>query len=56
MENHAVLPLTWQAGGDLLLAAATRMHCTLCRTDERAGTVHMHSPRIGYVMRAVRKL
>ena len=36
------------------LVAATRMHYTLRRTDERAGTVHVHFPRIGYAMRAVR--
>ncbi len=36
------------------LMAATRMHYTLRRVDERAGTVHVHFPRIGYVMRAVR--
>ena len=33
------------------LIAATRMHYTLRRTDERAGTVHVHFPRIGYVLR-----
>ncbi|MBC7380763.1 MAG: glutathione S-transferase family protein [Burkholderiaceae bacterium] len=30
------------------LIAATRMHFSLRRTDERAGTVHVHFPRIGY--------
>jgi hypothetical protein len=35
--------------GELL--AATRMHYTLRRTDPRAGTVHVHFPRIGYVLR-----
>jgi glutathione S-transferase len=35
--------------GDLV--AATRMHYTLRRTDERAGTVHVHFPRIGYVLK-----
>ncbi len=35
------------------LIAATRMHYTLRRTDERAGTVHVHFPRIGYVLKAV---
>jgi glutathione S-transferase len=35
--------------GELL--AATRMHYTLRRTDERAGTVHVHFPRIGYVLK-----
>lgn len=33
------------------LVAATRMHYTLRRTDERAGTVHVHFPRIGFVLR-----
>ena len=36
------------------LVAATRMHYTLRRTDSRAGTVHVHLPRIGYSMRAVK--
>ncbi|MDD0815212.1 glutathione S-transferase family protein [Curvibacter sp. HBC28] len=35
------------------LIAATRMHYTLRRTDERAGTVHVHFPRVGYVLRAL---
>ena len=35
------------------LVAATRMHYTLRRNDDRAGTLHVHFPRIGYVMRAV---
>ena len=35
--------------GELL--AATRMHYTLRRQDERAGTVHVHFPRIGYVLK-----
>ena len=35
------------------LVAATRMHLTLRRVDTRAGTVHVHFPRIGYVLRAV---
>lgn len=35
------------------LIAATRMHYTLRRTDERAGTVHVHFPRIGYSLKAV---
>lgn len=34
------------------LVAATRMHFTLSRTDERAGLVHVHLPRIGYQLRA----
>ena len=33
------------------LVAATRMHYTLCRTDERAGRVHVHFPRIGYSLK-----
>jgi hypothetical protein len=36
--------------GELL--AATRMHYTLRRTDERASTVHVHFPRIGYSLKA----
>jgi glutathione S-transferase len=35
--------------GELL--AATRTHYTLRREDPRAGTVHVHFPRIGYVLR-----
>ncbi|MGZ5180975.1 MAG: glutathione S-transferase family protein [Ramlibacter sp.] len=35
--------------GDLV--AATRTHYSLSRTDPRAGTVHVHFPRIGYVLR-----
>ena len=34
------------------LIAATRMHFTLRRLDERAGTVHVHFPRIGYQLKA----
>ena len=34
------------------LVAATRMHYTLRRTDERAGRVHVHFPRIGYSLKA----
>jgi glutathione S-transferase len=33
------------------LVAATRMHYTLRRSDERAGTLHVHFPRIGYVLK-----
>jgi len=33
------------------LIAATRMHYTLRRVDERAGTVQVHFPRIGYVLK-----
>ena len=39
-----------QTEGELI--AATRTHYTLRREDERAGTVHVHFPRIGYVLRA----
>ena len=35
------------------LVAATRTGYTLKRVDERAGTVHVHFPRIGYVLKAV---
>jgi hypothetical protein len=35
------------------LIAATRTHYTLRRSDPRAGTVHVHFPRVGYVLRAV---
>ena len=35
------------------LVAATRMHYTLRRTDERAGRVHVHFPRIGYSLKPV---
>jgi glutathione S-transferase len=33
------------------LIAATRTHYSLRRTDPRAGAVHVHFPRIGYVLR-----
>ncbi len=33
------------------LVAATRLHYTLRRTGERAGTVHVHFPRIGYILK-----
>jgi glutathione S-transferase len=33
------------------LIAATRTHYTLSREDPRTGTVHVHFPRIGYVLR-----
>lgn len=33
------------------LIAATRTHYSLRRTDIRAGTVHVHFPRIGYVLK-----
>lgn len=35
--------------GELVAAAPT--HYTLRRTDSRAGTVHVHFPRIGYVLK-----
>ena len=35
------------------LIAATRTHYTLSRTDDRAGKVHVHFPRIGYALKAV---
>jgi len=35
------------------LIAATRTHFSLRRHDERAGTVHVHFPRIGYVLKKV---
>jgi glutathione S-transferase len=35
------------------LIAATRTHYSLQREDARAGTVHVHFPRIGYALRAV---
>lgn len=33
------------------LVAATRTRYTLARTDERAGRVHVHFPRVGFLMR-----
>ncbi|WP_395055417.1 glutathione S-transferase family protein [Polaromonas sp.] len=33
------------------LIAATRTHYTLSRRDERAGKLHVHFPRIGYVLK-----
>jgi glutathione S-transferase len=33
------------------LIAATRMHYTIRRTDERAGTVQVHFPRIGFILK-----
>jgi len=33
------------------LVAATRLHYTIRRVDERAGLVHVHFPRIGYVLK-----
>ena len=40
---------TEPTAGDLI--AATRTHYSLRREDPRAGTVHVHFPRIGYVLR-----
>jgi glutathione S-transferase len=37
------------------LVAATRTRYTLRRIDERAGTVHVHFPRIGYVLKEVQR-
>ena len=34
-----------------ILLAATRTRYTLARTDERAGLVHVHFPRIGFVLK-----
>lgn len=36
------------------LVAATRTHVTLARTDDRAGRLHVHFPRIGYVLKEVK--
>ena len=36
-----------------VLMAATRMHYTLRREDERVGVVHVHFSRIGYQLKAV---
>lgn len=36
------------------LVAATRTHYTLSRQDDRAGHLHVHFPRIGYVLKEVR--
>ncbi|MBX3611409.1 MAG: glutathione S-transferase family protein [Hydrogenophaga sp.] len=36
------------------LRAATRTRYTVERQDERAGTVHVHFPRVGYVLREVK--
>lgn len=36
------------------LVAATRTRYTLRRSDARAGTVHVHFPRVGYQLRAVK--
>lgn len=36
------------------LVAATRTHVTIARTDDRAGRLHVHFPRIGYVLKEVK--
>jgi hypothetical protein len=36
------------------LIAATRTRYSLRRTDARAGTLHVHFPRVGYQLRAVK--
>jgi glutathione S-transferase len=36
------------------LVAATRTQYTLARTDDRAGRLHVHFPRIGYVLKEVK--
>ncbi|MFC3683947.1 glutathione S-transferase family protein [Hydrogenophaga luteola] len=36
------------------LVAATRTHYTLARSDDRAGHLHVHFPRIGYVLKEVK--
>jgi hypothetical protein len=35
------------------LIAATRTRYTLRRTDDRAGTVHVHFPRVGFTLKKV---
>lgn len=37
-----------------VLLAATRTRYTIERRDERVGTVHVHFPRVGYVLREVK--
>ncbi|MGP1680597.1 MAG: glutathione S-transferase family protein, partial [Burkholderiales bacterium] len=36
------------------LIAATRTRYSLRRSDARAGTVHVHFPRIGFQLKAVK--
>jgi hypothetical protein len=36
-----------------VLTAATRTHYTLARENPKTGPVHVHFPRIGYVLRKV---
>lgn len=35
------------------LVAATRMHYTLRRDDDRVGVVHVHFPRVGFILKKV---
>jgi hypothetical protein len=35
------------------LIAATRTRYSLRRTDDRAGTVHVHFPRVGFTLKKV---
>ena len=35
------------------IVAATRTRYTLRRTDDRAGTVHVHFPRVGFTLKKV---
>jgi glutathione S-transferase len=37
--------------GELIAASSTRY--TLRRTDDRAGTVHVHFPRVGFTLKKV---
>ena len=37
-----------------VLRAATRTRYTIERRDDRAGTLHVHFPRVGFVLREVR--
>jgi hypothetical protein len=37
-----------------ILRAATRTRYTLERSDDRAGLLHVHFPRIGFVLKEVR--
>ena len=41
----------WSSEGELV--AATRTRFTLRRSDERAGTVHVHFPRVGFTLKKV---
>ncbi len=51
-ERVVITPVTFgpePTEGELI--AATRTHYSLRRVDPRAGTVHVHFPRIGYVLK-----